>query len=173
MSRKHCHGQVGFTLVELAIVLTIIAIMVLLAAPSFGSAYRTSNERSVVQKFAQDFQWSRGAAGAADASVLISGLSGAPVVTLTVNADCTWTVAVNGTTEPSHSMTASTLGTVAPGISCASSLTAPGRINFSAQGFVDNVGTLTYTGASSRTYPLQILYSGSVLRLSPVAGAQS
>ena len=44
------------------------------------------------------------------------------------------------------------------------------RLTFTPQGFVNTTGKVTFTGATGQTFPLQILYSGSMIR---VVGTQS
>jgi len=173
---QHARRHAGFTLVELMITLAIIALMMVLAVPSFGSASRAARERSAVQKLVQDFAWARGAAGAGDQAALNSSLTAGvtPTLTLTLNADCSWTTAISGTTDSVHSMTTAALSAQAPGIACAATgLTLPATFTFTAQGFVDKTGGVTLTGASGQVFPLTIFYSGSIIRTSPVAGVQS
>ena len=156
----------GFSLIELMVVIAIIAIMVSLAVPSFGTGVRAAKERNVVQRLTQDFMWARGAAATADASTLNSSLNGAPTLTVRVNADCSWTTAVNGTTDAKHSMTTDAVTAAAPGVACSGTgLTLPATFTFTPQGFVNTTGTLIYTGTATTT-PLkfQILYSGAIFR---------
>lgn len=149
----------GFTLIELMVTLTVVALLTLIAVPSFGNATQVSRERSAVQKLMQDFSWARSAAAAAGS---VSS------TTLTLNANCTWSTTVNGVADATHSMSSTSLSSLAPSMACASSL--PITFTFTPQGFVNNAGTFTYTGQSGQAYKLQILYSGTVLRLN---GAQS
>jgi hypothetical protein len=147
--------------------------MIAMAVPSFGTTGRAARERGVVAKLIQDFTWSRGAAGASSANSIDPSLSStaAPVITLTVNADCTWTTSVSGTTSAAHSMSSTQLSSLAPGMSCSSAtLTLPAAFLFTSQGFVNNTGTLTVTGTTTTTTQLQVLYSGSIMRLT---GGQS
>jgi len=165
--------QRGFTLIELMVTIAVIAIMMAIAVPSFGSGVKVARERSVVQRLTQDFMWARGAAAAADASSLgVAGVTSTttPTLTLVVKADCTWTTAVNGTTDARHSMTSTALAAIAPSASCTGSMALPATFTFTSQGFVNNSGTFTFTGASTTAYPLQILYSGAIFRTN---GSQS
>jgi len=166
-------AQAGFGLIELMVTVAIIAVMMSLAVPSFGNAARSSRERSVVQRLVQDFSWARGAAVTGNASILNSAASGAPAVTLKLNANCSWTLSVNNNAVSDHSMALGTLQSTAPNITCSSTIALPATFTFTPQGFVNTTGTVTFTGAGGQAYPLQILYSGTMLRLSPVAGAQS
>jgi len=158
--------QRGFSLIELLVVIAIIAIMMAIAVPSFGSSVRASRERSAVQRLTQDFMWARGASASNDASTLLTGTSGAPTLKVLVNADCTWTTTVNNTTDPKHSMTSTTLASIAPNAACtATGMTLPATFTFTPQGFVTTTGTLTFTGASTQTFALQVLYSGAMFRV--------
>ena len=162
----------GFSLVELIIVVAVIAIMLALAVPTFSSSVQASKERGAIQKLSADFQWARGAATAPDASLYNSlvnaKLTGKPIVALTVNADCSWTTTINGSPDPSHSMDGGTLSTIAPNIHCTGlGLTIPANFSFDPQGFVTTTGKLTYTGASSQSFVLQILHSGAMFRIYP------
>lgn len=158
----------GFSLIELMVVVAIIAIMLAIAVPSFGSSVRTSRERSVIQRMTQDFMWARGAAGANDASSLTSkiAVSGVPLITFVVRADCSWTVKVNGIDEPDHKMDTTMVTSIAPGAVCSSpsGLALPATFTFTPQGFVNTTGTLTFTGTSGQSFPFQILYSGAMFR---------
>lgn len=163
----------GFTLIELMVAIAIVALTMVLAAPSFGNATRSARERNAVQKLVQDFAWARGAAGAGDAAAWGTS-SGSATVVLTLKADCSWTTTVNGTVNDAHSYTAAQLAAAAPGIGCAGTSPAlPAAFTFSAQGFVSTTGTVTYTGASGQAFTLTILYSGSVIRGNAATGMTS
>jgi type II secretory pathway pseudopilin PulG len=170
---KHGHNARGITLVEVIITVAIITLLLSQAMPSFGNAGRAARERSLVQKLVQDFAWSRAAAGTADAATL--GISnGAPTVVLTLNADCSWTTTINGIVDTTHSLTTAQLAATTPNMACApTGLSLPAAFTFTPQGFVDTTGNITYTGASGQAFPLTILFSGSIIRNSPVSGTQS
>ncbi len=166
----------GFSLIELMVTIAIIGIMLVLALPYVGRAAGQASERLVKQRFVQDFTWARGAAGAADAQALDASLaSGTPVLTMVLNADCTWTTKISGTANSQHSMSTTELARIAPAIACAGSggLALPVTFTFSPQGFVSGTGTLTLTGASGQAFQLQILYSGSVLQTHAASGVES
>ncbi len=160
----------GFTLIELMVTIAIIGVMMALAAPSFGTAARQARERTAVQRLAQDFVWARGAAAVNNASLLDATLSGVPVVAMKIYADCTWTMSLNSTTSTAasttHSMTATALAALAPGAACTGSngISLPATFTFAPQGSVDTTGKVTFTGATGQDFPLQILYSGSMIR---------
>lgn len=161
----------GFSLVELTVAIAIVATMLVLAMPSFGNAARGARERSVVQKLAQDFAWARGAAGVGDPAALGMPSGGSATVVLTLRSDCSWTTTVGGTAHAAHSLTASRLAAIAPGITCASSSPVlPATFTFTRQGFLSPTGTVTYTGASGQRFPLVILHSGSIIRGAPAPG---
>lgn len=148
--RDRCRG---FSLVELMVTVSVIAVLLILVTPSFSNSVSTSRERSVVQKFAQDFDWSRSAATTRS-------------VSLTLNANCSWSATVDGVVDSSHSMTAATLSGLAAGIACAGGTVAlPATFAFTSQGFATPNGTLSFTGARGQQWPLQVLYSGSMVRV--------
>ena len=170
----------GFSLIELMVTIAIIGLMLTLAMPYFGKASQTAKERRVKQQLVQDFTWARGAAGAADKKSLDPSLgSGAPTVTMTINADCTWTTSIApGVTNLDHSMNATDLGNLASfgstGCVASNGLAAlPQTITFSPQGSVDKVGTLTLNGASGQSFQLQIYYSGSIIQTHAASGVES
>lgn len=167
----------GITLVEVMVTIAIITLLLAMALPSVGSAVGTSRQRQVARQFSRDFQWARGAAGAGDAAVLSNSQqafgTGTPTVSLTINADCTWTttVTVNGTatTDPVHSMTAAGLASAGGSFACAATnpLTLPATFTFDTLGGVNNSGRLSIAGTASgstTTWGLQILGSGTLVR---------
>lgn len=170
----------GFSLIELMVTIAIIAIGVTLAVPYFGGATTMARERSVMDKMVQDFNWSRVAAGVADAGTLaVTGAAGTPTVTLKLEAqatNCSWTTKVNGVTDPVHSMTQAQMATLAPGITCgvtADTLALPITFTFNAQGMVDQSGTVTYSSTqagstSSKFWPLLFLTSGAIINTNAV-----
>lgn len=162
----------GFTLIELMVTISIIAILMLLAMPSFGTASRSARERGVVARLIQDFTWARGAAGAATASALDSSLTAvAPQITLTLNADCTWSTLINGSANATHSMSSTQLALLAPGMTCSgTSPLLPATFAFTSQGFVSPTGTVTLSGATTTSAQLRVLYSGAIMRIN---GGQS
>ncbi|MCK9688505.1 pilus assembly FimT family protein [Scleromatobacter humisilvae] len=169
-------GQRGFSVIELMVTLTIAALLVTLAAPYFGKASAQANERRVKQQLVQDITWARGAAGAADQKSLDASLaSGTPTVTLTINADCSWTTKVSGNVNAAH-----TMATTPTAMSCAPAATAgvptlPTTFTFTPQGFLSSTassGTLVLTGTTT-SYRLQILYSGSVIETHATTGVDS
>jgi type IV fimbrial biogenesis protein FimT len=173
ISPKRFLHTAGFTILELMVTIAIIAMMMVLAMPSFGTAGRSARERGLVAHLIQDFTWARGAAGASSAHAIDSTLTSttSPTVSITLNGDCSWSTSINGTVNVAHSLTLASLNTLAPGMSCSSTPTAlPVTFTFKPQGFVDNTGTVTRTGATSTTNQLRILYSGSIIRLN---GGQS
>jgi hypothetical protein len=123
----------------------------------------------------QDFTWARGAAGAGDAATLLPGISGYPTVALTLSTDCHWTTTISTAasgpvTDPNHSMTAATLLSRAPTLTCAGTpgLALPVTFTFTAQGYTSSAGSISFssTAGSGQTFPLDILSSGSIIRSS-------
>jgi prepilin-type N-terminal cleavage/methylation domain-containing protein len=152
----------GFTLVELAITISIIAILMTIGSTWFGASVRTAKERGVQEKFLQDFGWARAAAGVADASVLNPSLAGAPTLSITLNADCTWSSSVNGSTDAKHSMTTSQLSALSLSLTC-SGTAVPATFVFDNLGGVGTTGSVSFTG-STNNWVLQVMGSGTVVR---------
>ena len=71
--------QQGFTLFEIVITLTIIAILAAIAVPSFTSAIARTKAESVAQSIQSGLTWARSQA-----------ISSSRVVSYTPNADCSW-----------------------------------------------------------------------------------
>ena len=111
----------GFSLIELMVTITVIAVLLILGAPSFGSSAATARERSVVQKFTQDFDWARGAAGVS-------------TVTMTLTAACTWSTTVNGVVDAAHFDDGrDALGAQSAGLACsAGTLALPATFVFTS-----------------------------------------
>ena len=163
----------GFSLIELMVTIAVIGFMMVLALPSLGNASRVARERGLVQQFVQDFTWARGAAGAADQKSLDSSLaSGTPTVTMTINADCTWTTKISTNVNSAHTLAATPTTMACAPATTGGVPTLPVTFTFSPQGFVDKTGTLVITG-TTQTYQLQILYSGSVIETHAAAGVES
>ena len=168
--------QRGFSVIELMVTIAIIGVMMTLAMPYFGKATTQANERKIKQQLVQDITWARGAAGAADQKSLDPSLaSGTPTVTLTINANCTWTTKISTNTNAAHSLSATPTT-----MSCAPAATGgvptlPATFTFTPQGYLSSTtsgGTLVMTG-TTQTYQLQILYSGSVIETHAVSGVDS
>jgi len=140
----------GFTLIEVMVVVALIGIALSQALPAIASAYANARARAVVTKFVQDFAWLRNTAA----------VNATTAVVLVVNADCSWTSTLNGTTDAAHSTTTAALAKLAPGMGC--SLSSAVTFNFTSQGFVDNSATIGFPSAGGQSWPLLILNSGSV-----------
>ena len=147
-----CRGR-GFSLIELMVTVAIVALLLVMVMPSFSNSVASSRERTVVQKFVQDFDWSRSAATTR-------------AVTLTLSANCSWSASVDGVVDTAHSMTPAALSGLAAGIACSGGTVAlPATFAFTSQGFATPNGTLGFTGARGQQWPLQVLYSGSMVRV--------
>ena len=169
-SRAH---QRGFSVIELMVTIAIAGLMLTLAMPYFGRATTQANERRIKQQLVQDFTWARGAAGAADQKSLDSSLaSGTPTVTMTINANCTWTTKISTNTNSAHTLAATPTTMACAPATTGGVPTLPVTITFSPQGFVDKAGTLVMTG-TTQTYQLQLLYSGSVIETHAASGVES
>jgi len=153
---KRAHG---FTLIELAIAISLMAMLAALALPALISTVNNARSRSMIQKLMGDFVWARNSAATA-----ASATSGT-VATFTVNADCSWSTTVGGVANTAHSLDSTSLGQLAPGLSCTagSGNTLPLTFNFTPQGFVAPSSTLTYTTNRGQSWVLQVLTSGSML----------
>lgn len=148
------NGTKGFTLIEIAITLVLIAILAFMAVPWMGSAVSTSKAKSVVFRFVEDFKAMRGAAA-----------SGSNAVVLTMNADCSWSASVNGSSDAAHSYSAAQLAAAAPGVSCSATAptTLPVTFSFDSQGLVSPSAKLNFASTTNQSWPIQVLNSGSVI----------
>ncbi len=174
----HRPPQRGFSVIELMVTIAIAALLMTLAMPYFGKTTTQAYERRVKQQMVQDFAWARGAAGAADQKSLDATLSsGTPTVTWKVNADCTWTTQISGTTNAAHTTT-TTPTTMVCAPAASGGLAVGTWYTLTPTGFVTNSagspvsGTLVITG-TTQTFQLQLLYSGSMLETHAVSGVDS
>ncbi|MDE3009794.1 MAG: GspH/FimT family protein [Pseudomonadota bacterium] len=135
-----------------------IAMMGMLASyaiPALRNSVNTGRARAVAQRFQQDFAWLRGQA-----------TTGSHIITLTVNSDCSWTAVEDNSAVNAHSFTTAQLATAAPGIGCSLGTgSLPLSFTFDNQGFVGNAAALTFSASSGQTFPLQILGSGTLVRI--------
>ncbi|WP_031407015.1 Tfp pilus assembly protein FimT/FimU [Thiomonas sp. FB-Cd] len=150
--------QRGFTLLELLVVIVIAAILFSVALPSFLSSIQGRQSVSVVSAFEQDIAWARGQA-----------ISNSPSVSMTLNADCTWTVNTGqGAEDAHHSMTIAQLQNNAPGISC-TGVPAGGLVmTFDSLGMVSipsgstsNPNTIITVNSSAGGAPVSVQIFGS------------
>jgi len=147
----------GFTLIELAIAISILAMLAAFALPALIRTVTNARSRSMTQKLMADFVWARNSAATA------ANATSGTVATFTVNADCSWSTTVNGTANTAHSMDVTTLGQMAPGLTCSAGATLPVTFSFTPQGFVTPSSTLTYTTNSGQNWVFQVMTSGSML----------
>ena len=144
----------GFTLIELMVTVSLVAVLMSVVAPFLGNAIANARARNIVSKFRQDFSWARNLAGTSGRAV-----------TLTLKADCSWSSTVEGTVDASHSLTATELAASASAMSCTGNNTTalPVTMTFTSQGFVAPGATFVFNGPNAQTWPIQILGSGSVI----------
>ena len=144
----------GFTLIELMVTISLVAILLSVVAPYIASAIANAKARNVVSKFGQDFAWSRNQAATNNLAVA-----------LTLNADCSWSATVDGTVDTSHSVTATELAGNASTVTCtATNATSfPVTLSFTSQGFVRPGASFVFNGPNNQTWPIQILSSGTVI----------
>lgn len=96
----HCRGRCGFTLVELVIVLAITAVLLSLAAPSFGDFIVNQRVRNAAYELFADLSYARSEALKRNASIQIASTSG----TSAWAGGWTVTVVSSGTTLRSHAV---------------------------------------------------------------------
>lgn len=146
----------GFTIIEMMMTLTVFAILVMMVLPEVSSIMANARDRSVVGRFAQDFDWLRSRASTS-------------AVSLTLNADCSWTATVDGATNADHSMTTATLTAMQANVSCAPAavtpITLPATFNFTPQGYSSVTGRFMFQGSQGQTWTLQVQFSGTLLRI--------
>lgn len=144
----------GFTLIELLVTVTVLALIAILAAPSIGQVLSNARAREVVNRLPQDFSWARGMAA-----------NGQNTVSMTIEANCTWTVTVNGNTQADRSITQAELTARASGLSCAGAggTALPVTFNFDATGRANASAAIDYTLTGGNTWRIQVLSSGSIL----------
>lgn len=145
----------GFGLIEFMVTIAIFSLLAGYAVPALKGSVQTSQARLVTQRFIQDFAWMRGQA-----------VTGTHIITLTLNADCSWSSSQDGSAVTSRSFTTAQVTSTAPGISCAlGSGSLPVSFTLDNQGFTGATATLTFTASSGQTFPLQLLSSGAVIRI--------
>lgn len=143
----------GFTLIELAVTIAVVALLAAVVAPYLGTTIANSRSRTVVAKFTQDFAWLRNAAG-----------TGTHTVTLTLNADCSWAGTVDGTADSSRSFSATQVQQSTQGLSCSGQGTTilPLTLTFNRQGFVTPSASFVFIAATGQQWPMQVLGSGTL-----------
>ncbi len=149
----------GFSLIELMVTLAMLAIALLLAAPSLSDAIQNARASSVLRRFPQDMAWARNRAATSSEGVKV-----------VVNGDCTWStqVRIPGSTntmtwteQSNHSMT-----DALPLKECSVKDFAAGvTIEFNSRGLISNGAApqIIATGKSGNVWTMQVLLSGLVL----------
>ena len=157
----------GFTLIELMVVITILAMLLLIAAPAVSNAIQNARTSALVHRLPQDVAWVR------------SKASSSPVpYQIVIGPGCQWLVqqgsydatgaltwSATATTETTaHSL--STAATDYPSATC--TLSGAGTqqaIQFNRQGQISNsvAPTVTIASGNGQVWVLQVLLSGLVL----------
>ncbi len=151
---KHAKPH-GFTMIELAVTMSIAALLLALAAPSLTSAASTAKARVVVNRMTQDYQWARGRAA----------MGRTASVTFTLNADCSWVTSAGGVVDTAHSYTTTQVAAGAAGLTCTSQAggALPIVFVFDSQGMVAPSAQLSFTSDKGQVWPLRLLNSGSIV----------
>jgi prepilin-type N-terminal cleavage/methylation domain-containing protein len=152
----------GFTLIELMVVIAIAGIIMAYALPQFSEAMAASRNRSAIDKFLQDYEWLRG----------MASRPGVTSATLTLNADCSWSSALTSVAVPAatvdapHSLTSAEMTQMRVVLACNGvGIPMPATFTINNQGFVSPNGTVQFQDSASRVWPVQVLRSGSLVRL--------
>ena len=158
-AHKAMRRQGGFTRTELTLSISVLIMLAAFALPSLIQRAHDARIRATMQKLMGDVVWLRKAASAqADGR-------GVSAVSLTVNADCSWSASVHDRADTAHSMSSASLDEVAPGLHCTSSgaTSLPLTFSFSQQGAIAPTSLLTYSTDSGKRWSLQVMTSGAVL----------
>jgi prepilin-type N-terminal cleavage/methylation domain-containing protein len=144
----------GFTLIELAVTIAVVALLAAVALPYLGGTISNSRTRTVVAKFTQDFAWLRNAAG-----------TGTHTVTLTLNADCSWAGTVDGNADGSRSFSVAQVRQSTPGMNCSGQggTNLPLTLTFNSQGFVAPSANFVFAASAGQRWPMQVLGSGTLV----------
>lgn len=143
----------GFTLIELAVTIAVVALLAAVVLPYLGGTISNSRSRTVVAKFTQDFAWLRNTAG-----------TGTHTVTLTLNADCSWAGTVDGNADSARSYSTAQVQQESPGMGCTgqSGTALPVTLTFNSQGFVAPSANFTFSASTGQQWPMQVLGSGTL-----------
>lgn len=143
----------GFTLIELMVTISLVGVLMAVVAPYLTNAISNARARNVVSKFRQDFSWLRNQAA-----------TGNKVITLTLNADCSWSSSIDAAVDTSRSLSSTEIAN-SSSISCSPTNTTvlPVTFNFTNQGFVNPTATFVFNGPNGQKWPVQILSSGTVI----------
>lgn len=141
----------GVGLVEVMVTVAVIALLMVLAAPSVARTIEALRGRSVVARFVDDLAWARGRAATTD-----------DAVSLTLNPDCSWT-ATSTEDAAAHSMSAAALASSRAGLSCTGvgGTDLPVTFTFTRTGTLAGSASVTFS-SSTQDWPLKVRTSGAV-----------
>lgn len=154
----------GFTLIELMVTITIMAILLMMAVPPVMRALQNARTAALVHRLPQDVAWARNR----------SATSPTPY-RIVLGPGCQWqtqqasfvggALAWSSTAETNvRSMPAATAAADHPQATCSLSGAATQPVTFDSRGLVtDNAPTVTIASGNGQTWTLQILLSGLVL----------
>ena len=157
-------GGRGFTLIELMVTITIMAILLMMAVPPVMRALQNARTAALVHRLPQDVAWARNR----------SATSPTPY-RIVLGPGCQWqtqqasfaggALAWSSTAETNvRSMPAATAAAAHPQATCSLSGGATQHVTFDGQGLIaDNAPTVTIASGNGQTWTLQILLSGLVL----------
>ncbi len=154
-------GSRGFTLIELAVTLTVLVLLGMLVVPDLVETVDAGRTAVLVNQFPQDVAWARNQA-----------VTTQQPVRMTLGPGCAWSIQTGAyqadgstqwTTQNAHSMTAGQVAAQFPNVNCPT-LAAALTVNFNGQGFLDTaVPKITVSDAHGQNWTLLLLMSGSVI----------
>ncbi len=155
----HRTRQAGFTLLELLVTTVVVAILLIVAVPSFLTTIQSQHTQDITSQFQQDMAWAQGQA-----------LSGQQSVTMTISADGSWAVTESGSCPncTAHSLSSAQLLADAPGVVCTLQGSGAGScaavMVFDSSGIVTGApaGILQYSNGSMSS-SFQVFASGAIV----------
>ena len=148
-------AALGFTLLELMIVVALAALLATVALPRLTSAVAARKADSLSQLFVQDANWVRAQA-----------VAGKGPASITLQSDCSWQAAIAGQADAQHTLSPAQVQAQYPGASCSGLPTGGLQLSYDDVGLValSNNATVTFALAGNPQAPQQLyIYASGVI----------